>query len=71
MAFLKGLLARNLYAIKAYFLFNFQIPPEGYQLYDAVKMYALGVNKTVNKGYKVTNGSDVIQNMLNTEHTSI
>ena len=48
----------------------FQPPPEAQQLYDAVMLYAYGLNKTLSKGYSVTNGSDIIQNILNTRHES-
>eukprot|EP00111_Clytia_hemisphaerica_P009174 TCONS_00026970-protein len=46
-------------------------PPEAHQLYDAVMLYAHGLNKTLSKGYSVTNGSDIIQNILNTRHISM
>ena len=50
--------------------FSLQPLPESVQLYDAVMLYAYGLNKTLSKGYSVTNGSDIIQNILNTRHES-
>ena len=50
--------------------FILQPPPEAHQLYDAVMLYAYGLNKTLSKGHSVTNGSDIIQNILNTRHES-
>ena len=35
-----------------------------------IMLYALGLNKTISKGYGPRNGSDIILNILNTNHTS-
>lgn len=46
--------------------FLFQPPPWGARAYDAVQLYALGLNKTLQQGESVRDGRTIINNVRST-----
>lgn len=46
-------------------------PPEAARLYDAVQLYAVGLNRTISQGGSITNGTAILENLKGLQQTSI